>query len=182
MKKAFVQPLTYGFIAQFPDAEQLVDAVRAARREGYERMDAYTPYAIDGLADELRNRDDRVPWIVFICGVTGASLGFLLQYYVTCVDFPMNIGGRPNFSWPSYIPITFECGVLLASFGALIGMLMLNGLPRPHHPLFNVPAFDEVTNDKFFLCIEAEDAKFSKQDTRQFLQNLGSELVEEVPE
>lgn len=181
MKIAERKPMAYGYIAQFSEAEQLVTAAQRTRDAGYEKVDAFSPYAIEGLAEVLKQKDDRVPWIVFICGMTGASLGFLLQYYVTFIDFPLNIGGRPNFSWPSFIPITFECGVLAAAFGAVIGMLVLNGLPKPYHPVFNVPEFDSATDDKFFLLVEADDPNFEKENTRNFLATLGPEKVTEVP-
>ncbi|MCH8275303.1 MAG: DUF3341 domain-containing protein [Armatimonadetes bacterium] len=172
----------YGIIAQFSNPEQLLEAVRRARKEGYRRMEAYTPFAVDGLADELECRDDRVPVVVFICGVVGAGLGLFLQYWVSSVDLPLNVGGRPDFSWPSFIPITFEIGILGAAFGALIGMLVMNGLPRPHHPIFDAPGFEAVTRDKFFLCIEAEDPLFDRGKTKEFLETVGPEAVSEVPE
>lgn len=177
---AKAKPTIYGLLASFDSPEKLYDAAVKARDEGYVAMDAYSPFAIEGLPEELGTRDDRVPWIVFICGITGASLGFLLQVYVHMYDYPMNVGGRPDFSWPSFIPVTFESGILCAAFGALIGMLVLNGLPRPYHPLFNAKSFDRVTDDRFLLCIEAKDPLFDKVKTREFLEGLGAESVEEV--
>lgn len=173
-------PELYGVVAQFDTGENLIEAVRQARQAGYTKMDAYTPYAVEGLVDELGTRDDRVPWIVFWCGVIGASLGFLLQVYVAVIDYPMNIGGRPNFSWPYFIPVTFECGVLAASLGGLVGMLVLNGLPRPNHPIFDAPDIERSGQDKFFLCIEAADPNFQVDSAKQFLETTNPEFVSEV--
>jgi len=173
-------PRLYGLMAQFDEAEQLLNAARRTREAGYTKFEAYSPYAIEHLADEIGNRDDRVPWIVFSCGMLGALGGFGLQVYATVIDYPMNIGGRPDLSWPSYIPITFECGVLAASLGGVVGMLMLNGLPKPYHPVFNAPGFDGATRDKFFICIESEDPKFSESETAAFLKGLGAGSVNEV--
>jgi hypothetical protein len=167
-------------MARFASSEDLVAASKKVRAAGYTKLDAYTPYAIEGLPDELGNRDDRVPWIVFFCGIFGAMAGFALEYYVSVIDYPLNVGGRPNLSWPSFIPVTFECGVLAASIGGVVGMLMLNGLPRPYHPVFNAPGIERSGVDKFFLCIEADDPNFSETDTRQLLQSLGAESVDEV--
>lgn len=170
----------YGLMAQFSDPETLMDAVKKARTAGYTQMDAYTPFAVEELADTLGNRDDRIPWVVFICGVLGALGGLSLQYYINVIDWPMNVGGRPDFSWPSFIPVTFECGVLGAAIGGVVGMIILNGLPRPYHPVFNVPGFDAATRDKFFLCIESGDPKFDPEKTAEFLKETGAERVEEV--
>jgi len=180
MRKEPMPPPHYGMIAQFSEAEDLMKAARKARETGYEKVEAYTPYAIEGLVDVLGNRDDRVPWVVFWCGVIGASLGFLMQCWISMVDFPMNVGGRPNFSWPLFISITFECGILSAAFGAVIGMLVMNGLPLLHHPLFAAPNFESVSRDKFFLCIESSDPKYDRNETRKFLEELGAETVSEV--
>lgn len=172
----------YGLIAEFDDPERLVEAVRRARSAGYEKMDAYSPFPIENLADEIGQRDDRVPWIVFICGVSGALFGLWLQWYITNVDLPLNVGGRPNFSWPSFVPVIFELGILSAAFGAVIGMLALNGLPRPHHPIFDAPGFERATDDRFFLCIEATDPKYDSRLTREFLESTHPDKISEVIE
>lgn len=172
----------HGVIAQFSEGEALMAAAQKARDAGYTKMDAFTPYAIEGLVDVLGNKDDRVPWITFFGGVIGASLGFTLQWWVSCVDYPLNIGSRPNLSWPSFIPITFECGVLMASLSGVIGMLMLNGLPRPHHPLFDAKNFEKSGEDKFFLCIESTDPAFEVEKTKAFLESINAEEVSEVVE
>ncbi len=170
-----------GLIACFGGAEELVAAVRSARESGYRRLDAYTPFAIEGLVDDLDKRDDRVPKIVFFFGMLGAAVGFLMQVYAASYDYPMNIGGRPDFSWPSFIPITFETGVVFAAFAAMFGMLALNGLPRFHNPLFSVEGFERSGEDRFFLWIRAEDPQFEAARTLAFLEGLGAESVQEVP-
>jgi molybdopterin-containing oxidoreductase family membrane subunit len=162
-------------------ARDVVGATRRARRAGYRNMDAYAPYPVRGLAAALGLSRTRVPFLVLVAGLVGAGVGFLMQYYSMAVDYPFNSGGRPENSWPVFLPITFEVMVLVASFAALLGMLLLNGLPRPHHPVFNVPRFVEASQDRFFLCIEATDAQFDREATRQFLAGLGAREVMEVP-
>lgn len=174
-------PGSRGLIACFGGADELIAAVRSTRKTGYRRIDAYTPFVIEGLVDDLDNRDDRVPKIVFGFGMLGAAVGFLMQVYASSYDYPMNIGGRPDFSWPSFIPITFETGVVFAAFAAMFGMLALNGLPRFHNPLFSVEGFERSGVDKFFLWIRAEDPQFEPAATRTFLEELGAESVQEVP-
>lgn len=173
-------PALFGIAAQYASGEAVLKAARAAREAGYTKMDAYTPYMIEGLAEEIGSSDDRVPKIVFVLGMLGAAAGFALQWWVTAVDYPLNVGGRPDLSWPSFIPITFECGVLVAAFAAVFGMLGLNGLPRPHHPIFEAEGFDRASNDKFFLCIEAEDEKFEKDAAIALLKSTEAENVVEV--
>jgi hypothetical protein len=170
----------FGVIAQFSEAEEILKAAKDARDSGFTKLEAYTPYHVEGLVDILGTRDDRVPWIVFICGISGAILGFLLQVYVAVIDYPMNVGGRPDLSWPSFIPVTFECGILAAALGGLLGMLFLNGLPRPHHPLFDVDGFEQVSKDKFYLCVESNDPNFDVSRVKDFFQKVGAEDVKEV--
>jgi hypothetical protein len=171
----------YGLLAEFVTPEQILDATRRAREAGYRTMDAYTPYPVEGLADELGLRRTRVPFVVLVAGLVGAAAGFFMQYWSMAVDYPLNVGGRPFNSWPAFIPITFEVMVLVASLAALFGMFFLNGLPQPYHPVFNVPRFARASQDRFFLCIEATDAQFERETTRQFLAGLGSTDVWEVP-
>jgi hypothetical protein len=171
----------HGVMAEFESAEQILAATRRAREAGYRDMDAYTPYPVEGLADELGLPRTRVPFVVLMAGLTGAAVGFFMQWWTMAVDYPFNIGGRPPNSWPVFIPITFEVMVLVAAFAALLGMLFLNGLPRPHHPVFNVPQFVRASQDRFFLCIEATDARFDREQTRQFLMGLNPTEVMEVP-
>jgi hypothetical protein len=143
-------------------------------------MDAFSPLPIEGLADAIGFHRTRVPLIVLLGGIVGGLGGFYLQYWISVVNYPVNVGGRPYNSWPSFIPVTFEMTILVAAFSALIGMLALNGLPMPYHPLFNVPRFALATRNRFFLCIEARDARFDLQATRQFLESLNAREVSEV--
>jgi hypothetical protein len=168
-------------MAEFETAGEILEAVRASRREGYRVMDAYTPYAVEGLASELGLPHTRVPFVVLTAGLVGAAVGFFMQYWSMAVDYPFNVGGRPENSWPVFIPIAFEVMVLVASFATLFGMLFLNGLPRPHHPVFNVPRFARASQDRFFLCIEATDPRFDREGTKQFLARLRAKDVVEVP-
>jgi hypothetical protein len=171
----------YGVMAEFETPQQVLEATRRARAAGYTRMDAYTPYSVEGLADELGLARNRVPFVVLVSGLVGAAAGFFMQYWTMAVDYPFNVGGRPLNSWPVFIPITFEVMVLVASFAALLGMFFLNGLPQPHHPVFNVPRFVRASQDRFFLCIEATDPKFDREGTKQFLAGLNPFEVAEVP-
>jgi hypothetical protein len=171
----------FGVMAEFETADQILDATRRAHQAGYRRMDAYTPYPVEGLATELDLPRTRVPFVVLIAGLVGAAAGFFMQWWSMAVDYPFNVGGRPLNSWPVFIPITFEVMVLVASFAALFGMLFLNGLPQPHHPVFNAPRFVEASPERFFLCIEATDPGFDREGTRQFLLGLNPTTVMEVP-
>lgn len=170
----------YGLMAEFDDPEDLIEAAERAHAEGYQRMDAYTPYPVHGLSEALGVRPTRLPSLVLIGGITGGLAGYGLQYWAAVLEYPYNIGGRPFHSWPSFIPITFETTVLLAAFAAVFGMLALNGLPQPYHPVFNVPRFELATRTHFFLCIEATDPKFDLDRTRQFLESLNPQEVAEV--
>ena len=174
------RPPIYGLMAEFENPQDLVNAARQARAEGYRKMDAYTPFPVEGLADALELGSTRVPLIVLIGGLIGALLGYFMQYYLMAVDYPVNVGGRPYHSWPSFIPVTFEMTVLVAGLSAVLGMLALNGLPMPYHPVFNVPRFALATRDRFFLCIEATDPLFDREDTRRFLERLLPRVVSEV--
>ena len=170
----------YGLLAEFDGPDELLKAARDAHAAGYRKMDAYSPMPIHDLSESMGYDKHRVPTIVLICAMLGACFGFGLQYWVSVIDFPLNVGGRPLLSWPSFIPVTFELGVLFSAFGALIGMLILNGLPRFYHPVFNVPNFERASGDGFFLCIEAEDPKFDISETRAFLESLKSKKVDDV--
>jgi hypothetical protein len=174
------KPPIYGLMAEFENPHELVDAARRARAEGYTRLDGYTPFPVEGLAEALDLGDTRVPLIVLIGGLVGAVLGYSMQYYLTAVDYPVIVGGRPYHSWPSFIPVTFEMTVLVAGLSAVLGMLALNGLPMPYHPVFNVPRFALASRDRFFLCIEATDPLFDRDGTRRFLERLLPRVVTEV--
>lgn len=176
------RPAVHGLIAEFETAEAILGATRLAYQAGYRAMEAYTPYAVEGLAKELGLRRNRVSFIVLVGGLVGAGTGFFMQYWAMAVNYRINVGGRPFNSWPVFIPIAFEVMVLVASFSALLGMIFLNGLPLLHHPVFNVPRFARATQDRFFLCIEATDSRFDPAATRQFLESLNpTGPVEEVP-
>ncbi len=173
----------YGLMAEFKTPEELIAATHKVKAAGYNRVDAFSPFPIEEVIEEIAPENTGVPFFVLIAGVIGAASGFVLQYIGNIIHYPFNIGGRPlNISnWPSMIPITFELGILLASFTAAIAMVLLNGLPRPYHPVFNVPRFERATQDAFFLCIEATDPLFDREQTSQLLRELNPAQVTEVP-
>jgi len=171
----------YGLMAEFHDPSSIVAAARQAYRAGYRKMDAYTPFPIEELAEALGwHTRGRLPKIVLGGGLLGAAAGYLMQYWTAVHSYPLNVGGRPLHSWPSFIPITFETGVLFAAISAVLGMLALNGLPRPYHPVFNARNFALASTDRFFLCIESADRLFDKELTREFLASLAPAEVSEV--
>lgn len=176
MKK---RPL-YGLLAEFDTSEDLIKAARQTVVEGYRRVDAYTPLPVEGLVEALDFHDRRLPLIVLTGGIVGGVGGFFLQYWCSAISYPLNVGGRPLNSWPSFIPITFEMTVLIAALSAVLGMLALNGLPMPYHPVFNVPRFVMASRNRLFLCIEARDPKFELEKTRKFLRDLKAREVTEV--
>ena len=167
-------------MAEFESPEALLRAARAARAEGYRAMDAYTPFPVEGLAEAVGMKKNRVAMVTLLGGLLGGTLAYVMMYYATVVDYPINVGGRPLHSWPAYIPITFELTVLFASFATLIGMLALNRLPKLYHPAFNAPGFDRASDDRFFLCIEAEDEHFDHVKTQRFLRKQQPVSVETV--
>jgi hypothetical protein len=175
------KPPIYGLMAEFKSPTALVEAARRTREAGYRKMDAYSPFPIEELSDALGHHHDRLPLLVLIGGIVGGASGFFLQYYAAVIDYPLNIGGRPPLSWPAFIPVTFETTILAAAFVAVLGMLGLNGLPMPYHPVFNVPQFDAATKDKFFIVIFSSDKKYDPVATRQFLEGLSPLSVAEVP-
>jgi hypothetical protein len=174
------RPAIHGLLAEFDDANAVVAATRRAYEKGFRRMDAYTPFPIEELSDALGFRKTRLPLLVLIGGILGGLTGFGMQYYTAAIEYPINVGGRPFNSWPSFIPITFELTVLGAALVAVLGMLALNGLPMPYHPVFNVPRFALATRDRFFLCLEATDPLFDRTATREFLKELHPREVTEV--
>jgi hypothetical protein len=175
-------PGLYGLLAEFETPTALVEAVRSARQAGYTRMDAYSPFPIEQVSEALGFTRTKMPLLILIGGITGALSGYALQYYCAAVSYPINIGGRPLNSWPSWIPVTFELTVLFASLTAVFGLLALCGLPMPYHPLFHVPRFARATRDGFFLCIEAADPRFDRAATNEFLAGLNPREVTEVPQ
>jgi hypothetical protein len=174
-----IKPI-YGLMAEFDNPTSLVNAARAAREKGYRKLDAYSPFPIEELADALHLHRNKLPLIVLCGGILGGLTGFLLQYYITVIDFPINVGGRPLNSWPAYIIITFELTILFGSIFAVLGLLALCGLPMPYHPTFNVPRFALATRNRFFLCIEAQDPIFDHDKTSAFLESLEPREVSEV--
>lgn len=170
----------YGLMAEFARPKELVAAAEKARLAGYRQMDAYTPIPIEELAEALGLRRTRLPILVFLGGLVGCIGGFGLAYWTQVFAYPMNVGSRPFNSWPQFIPVTFETTVLGAALTAFVGMWALNRLPQPYHPVFNVPEFARASTDRFFLCIEATDARFDTHGTRQFLEGLHPVGVSEV--
>ncbi len=175
-------PGLYGLAAEFDNPTALVQAVRSAHEAGYRCMDAYSPFPVEGLPEALGFRRTKMPMLILIGGIVGALSGFALQYYCAAVSYPINVAGRPLNSWPSWIPVTFELTVLIASLTAVFGLLALCGLPRPYHPLFHVPRFNRATRDSFFLCIETNDPRFERAATKDFLMGLNPREVSEVPQ
>jgi len=170
----------YGLMAEFDNPTALVAAARAARAQGYRKLDAYSPFAIEELSDALDLHKNRLPLIVLAGGIIGGLTGYLLQYYITVLYFPINVGGRPLHSWPAYIIITFELTILFGALSAVLGLLGLCGLPMPYHPVFNVPRFATASRNRFFLCIEAADPLFDAEKTTRFLETLQPKEVSEV--
>lgn len=174
-------PHLYGLLAEFTTPEALVAASKRAYEEGYRRLDAYSPFPVEDLAESIGFTHNRMPAIVLIGGLTGAATAIGMMYFSAVINYPLNIGGRPLFSWPSFVPITFELTILFAAFAAVLGMLGLNGLPMPYHPIFNVPGFALASRNRFFLCIQADDPRFDRQGTKLFLEALGPKTIAEVP-
>ena len=170
----------HGLLAEFEDLTTLVAATRRAYQAGYRRMDAYSPFPIEELHEALGAHHTRLPLIVLIGGVCGGLGGYALQYWVSTIAYPLNVGGKGLHSWPAFIPITFECTILVAALAAVFGMLALNGLPMPYHPVFNVARFALASRNRFFLCIEAQDPQFDPDGTRVFLQTLNPREVTTV--
>jgi hypothetical protein len=170
----------YGLMAQFATPEELLQAAQRAYNAGYRKMDAYSPSQVDGVAEAIGFTKTRVPLVVLIGGIVGAVTAYGMQYYSAVRDYPLNVGGRPLHSWPAFIPITFELTVLFAAFAAVIGMLAMNRLPKPYHPVFNVPEFKLASQTRFFLCLQADDPQFGQQSVQYFLESLGPLAIHEV--
>jgi Protein of unknown function (DUF3341) len=170
----------YGLMAEFANPEELLRAAQRAYDAGYRKMDAYSPSQVDGVAEAIGLNKTRVPLIVLIGGVIGALTAYGMQYYSAVRDYPLNVGGRPLHSWPAFVPITFELTVLFAAFGAVFGMLAMNRLPTPYHPVFNVPEFKLASQTRFFLCLQADDLEFGEESARRFLESLMPLAIHEV--
>ena len=175
-------PVPYGLLAEFETADAMVHATERATAAGYTRLDAYSPYPVGEAADALNFHKSEMGPVMFIGGLTGACAGFIMQYWADTYGYALNIGGRPYFSWPSFVPITFEMMVLTTALSGLFGLMAICGLPRYNHPLFNSKAFDRASRDRFFLCIEAVDPQYDLNATRAFLGELHPLSVEEVYE
>jgi hypothetical protein len=167
-------------MAEFDEPGPLVAAAERARLAGYRRMDAYSPFPIEELHDALGMGSTKLPLLVLIGGLVGGVGGYGMQYWMMAVSYPLNVGGRPLHSWPAFIPVTFECTILVAAITAVLGMLALNGLPMPYHPVFNVPRFALASRNRFFLVIEARDRHFDLEKTQRFLESLGAREVSVV--
>ena len=174
------RPTLYGLMAEFDNPTALVAAANAARLAGYTRMDAYSPIPIEELHDAIGFHRTKLPLIVLMGGIAGGVAGYALQYWASVIEYPLNVGGRPLHSWPAFIPITFETTILGAALSAVLGMLALNGLPMPYHPVFNAPRFALASRSRFFLCIESRDVKFERDETQRFLESLDPRGVSEV--
>src|ERR1051325_6783694 len=174
------KPGIWGLMAEFDQPAELVRACRAAREAGYRRMDAYTPFPMEAVFEALGLHRNAMPFIVLCGGILGCVGGLSLCFWVSVVAYPLNVGGRPFFSLPAFIPVTFECTILVAALFAVLGMLALNGLPMPYHPAFNVASFALASTDRFFLIVEAADPHFDPDRTKAFLQSLAAKGVWDV--
>jgi Protein of unknown function (DUF3341) len=181
MKVAHHPTGPYGVIAEFDHPEDLVAATRHAYERGYRMMEAYTPFPVHGLPDALGFKHNKIPAVVLIGGIVGGLGGFFMQWYSAVLSYPIDVGGRPFNSWPAFIPITFEMTVLVAALSAVFGMLGLNGLPRPHHPVFNTPGFELASRNRFFLSIQSRDPLFDVDAVRKFLEEHRPRAISEVP-
>jgi len=175
-----VAPALYGIMGEFNNPSDLVAAARRTYEAGYRRINGYSPYPIEELSEAIGFTRTSLPLIVLIGGILGGLGGFFMQYWMEVIAYPLNVGGKPYNSWPAFIPITFECTVLVAAFAAVLGMLVLNKLPQPYHPVFNAPNFALATRDRFFLVIEANDPRFNHDETTQFLNTVGARNVSDV--
>ena len=179
MRKS-TRPATYGLMAEFDNPSDAVAAARRIHEEGYTKTDAFSPYPVEELSEAIHAHRTKMPLIVLIGGILGGSLGYLMQFYLATVYYPINVGGKPLHSWPAFIPITFECTVLGAALFAVFGMLALNGLPEPYHPVFNAPNFALASRDRFFVLVQSIDPKFDRERTATLLQSLGPREVTDV--
>ena len=172
---------TYGLMAEFDSATNLVAAAHRTHEAGYERIDAYSPFPVEGLAEAIGFHRNEVPLVVLIGGLLGGLSAYAMQYWISAISYPINVGGKPYHSWPAFIVVTFEMTILFAGISAVLGMLALNGLPMPYHPVFNVPRFAFATKDRFFLIVFSSDPKYDPTETRRFLESLGPKSISEVP-
>lgn len=174
------RPGIHGLMAEFASPQELVDASRAVYEAGFTAFDCYSPMPIEECAEAMGLHKSRLPFLVLMGGIIGGCAGFGLAYWTSVIDYPINIGGRPFNSWPAFLPVTFEVTILFAAFAAVFGMIALNGLPQPYHPVFNNKRFAMASRDRFFLCVEATDPKFDMDETWRFLLRLSPRAVSEV--
>jgi hypothetical protein len=167
-------------MAEFHSPEAVVEAAKKVHAAGYTKVDAYSPYPIEELIEALDLHKSHLPKIVLLGGIFGFLGGWALEYWAAVIEYPMNIGGRPLFSWPAFIVPAYETTILCAALGAVFGMLALNGLPQPYHPVFGVPGFALASRDRFFICIESRDPKFDREAIRKFFAGVGAQAVNEV--
>ena len=172
----------HGLMAEFKSPEALLAAADASTARGYTQMDAYTPFPVHGLARALGKRRSTLPLLFLLGGAAGGSGGYFMQWYAMAIDYPLNIGGRPFHSWPSFVPVTFELTILIAALTGVLGLFLSIRLPKPYDPVFNLPEFKRASDDRFFLCLKQSDPQFSLATTRGFLESLAPERVMEVPE
>lgn len=180
MHAEVVKNPVFGFVAEFDHPDDLIHAAEKVTAEGYTKVEAYSPFPVHGLTDAMEWDDAKVPWTIFAAGVAGCITGFGLESWVSAIAYPHNVGGRPLISWPSFIPVVFECTVLFAGVTAFLCTLVFNGLPRPHHPVFGAKNFERASQDRFFLCVESSDPKFDNEGTEKFLNSLGAMNVSSV--
>jgi len=172
----------HGVMAEFETAQDVVDAARKTMAQGFTRVEAYSPVPIEELNDIIHRKRTKLAQIVLAAGLTGMATGFGLQYWASVIEYPMNIGGRPHASWITFIIPSYELTILFAALSAAFGMIVLNGLPQPYHPVFNVERFALASSDKFFLVVESADPKFDQQGTAEFLRSTGAKGVYDVDE
>lgn len=172
---------SHGLLAIYDSVDGLMEAARRARAEGYTDLDAFTPFPVEGLAEIVGFRPNRVATTTLLGAVLGGLLGFYMQYYSAVIDYPINVGGMPYNSWPAFMVVTFELTILGGAVGAFVSLLVFNGLPRLHHPLFEVEEFQLASRNRFFLLIGARDPRFDAQATRAWLASTGAKAVREVP-
>ena len=175
------EPRVYGLMAEFETPTDIVVAATRAHEAGYRKMDAYSPFPVKGLSEAIGFHKDAVALVCLVGGVLGLLTAYVLQYWINVIAYPLNVAGKPFHSWPSFIIVTFELTILFGGLSAALGMLALNGLPMPYHPVFNVPEFTAASRDRFFLCIESADPNFDMNGTKTFLAQLGPRTVTEVP-
>ena len=175
------EPRVYGLMAEFETPTDVVLAATRAHAAGYRKMDAYSPFPVKGLSEAIGFHKDQVALVCLVGGLLGMLTAYILQYWINVIAYPLNVAGKPFHSWPSFIIVTFELTILFGGLSAGFGMLALNGLPMPYHPVFNVPEFAAASRDRFFLCIESADPNFDMSGTRNFLAELGPRTVTEVP-